>query len=112
VPRWGIRCQYAPRISNELKKLLVDMLRAKVQVNIIYDIHCDTQMQCLGDSLDQTCGTFASLTLVGGRDDFLSKRDLHNLKVRVLRENIKLHKGDVTSVNMWVTRNTKRLLVY
>jgi hypothetical protein len=112
VSRWGICCKYAHRISIELKKLLVDMLRAKVQVNIIYDIHCHTQMQRLGDSLDQTCRTFASLTLVGGRDNFLSKRDLHNLKVRVLRENIRLHKDDVTLVNMWVTRNIERLLVY
>jgi hypothetical protein len=112
VTRWGIHCQYAPRISNELKKLLVDMLRAKVQVNIIYDIHCHTQMRRLGDSLDQTCRTFASLTLVGGRDDFLCKRDLHNLKVKVLRENVRLHEDDATSVHMWVTRNTERLLVY
>jgi hypothetical protein len=88
------------------------MLRAKVQVNIIYDIHCHTQMQCLGDSLDQICRTFASLTLVGGRDDFPSKRDVHNLKVRVLRENIRLHEDDATSVNMWVTRKTERLFVY
>jgi hypothetical protein len=112
VPRWGIWCQYAPRISNELKKLLVDMLRAKVQVNIIYDIYCHIQMRRLGDTLDDACRTFASLTLVGGRDDFISKRDLHNLKVKVLRENTRLHEDDATFVNMWITRNTERVLMY
>jgi hypothetical protein len=69
-------------------------------------------MQHLGDSLDQTCCIFALLTLVGGRDDYLSERDLHNLKVKVLRENITLHKDDATSLHMWITRNTERLLIY
>lgn len=56
---WGLGCQVAPILSSELKKHLMDLLRAKMFVPTTYDVHCANQ--CHRDALDRdlNCITLA-----------------------------------------------------
>ena len=112
LPQWGIRCLYAPRISDELRKLLTDMMRAKIPLQIIYDIHCERQIDNLGRLIDQKHPTFVSLTVIGGKDERLTKHVLYNLSAKVKREKVRLHKNDAISIHMWIKLNLERVLLY
>jgi hypothetical protein len=101
---------YAPRISEELRKLLTDMLRAEIPLQVIYDIHSERQIDIIGKLIDQKSATFASLTIIGGKDERLTKQVIFHLSTKVKMEKDCLHRNDAVSVHMWIQLNQERVL--
>ena len=88
------------------------MLRAKIPLQVIFDIHCERQIDKIGELVDQKCPTFVSLTVVGGKDERLTKEVIYNLATKVKMEKVRLHKNDSISTHMWVQLNLERVLLY
>ena len=109
-PNWDLKCQVAPRLSQELKKHLMDLLRAKLSVPTIYDLHCIAQ--CNRASPDRDCLALVPLSTLDGRDDLVEKRDLYNLLTKVLKEKVRLNENDQISVQMWMDKNRERVVFH
>ena len=111
-PDWSIRCQVAPRLSTELKKHLLDLLRAGMTVSTIHDLHCTQQMNISGLAPDLNCSILVPLCTLDGRDDLLHKRDLHNLNMKRQRETTRRHDNDLISIQKWIDAYPERVVIH
>jgi hypothetical protein len=67
---WKPSCVVAPRLSNDLKKALIDLLRAEWKPRDIYDFHTRTQSRRHGADIDlHTTKNATPTTIVVGKDD-------------------------------------------
>ena len=107
---WTAACERASKITRELRKLLADMFRANVPLNIIFDIHCDKQQQYIVGSIDHKSSDFVPVIM--GRDQLITKRDLVNIMNEVKKETMKLDNDDAISVHKWIKLHIERVLLY
>jgi hypothetical protein len=81
-------------------------------LQVIYDIHCERQINRIGQLIDQKSPIFASLIIIGRQGERLTKQILFNLSTTVKMEKVCLHRNDAICVHMWIQLNQERVLLY
>jgi hypothetical protein len=89
---------------------LTDIFRAKIPLNIIFDIHCGKQIKYITGTVDHNSPDFVPVVM--GKDQLIQKRDLINIQNDVKNRTIWLDKIDAISVQKWMKLHLERMLLY
>ena len=99
-------------MTEDLKKTLVDLLRAGWKVLDIYDLHCKNQFDREGGDRGIHLDSIQPLSTLDGRDDLVSLKDLYNLRAKVASETVCKDQNDQKSVGIWIDNNRERVLLH
>ncbi|KAL5975154.1 hypothetical protein ACLOJK_031833 [Asimina triloba] len=93
----GTRAMYAPRISEELRQRVMSMLYVGISLDNIIEHHLEGVQKHGGPC---------------NRDDLLTRNDVRNMERVIRNSTYELHENEVQSIQMWVQRHQKHVVIF
>jgi hypothetical protein len=90
----GVKCAYAPRITNELWRNIEQLFIWGWIVPQVMDMHLKQWIQARGPDCPFNCSDILPWSIKGAMDDKIGFKDLHNIQAKVAKETYKFHTYD------------------